>query len=224
MADIPDRDEWEAFYAKDIAKKFRGIMELISKYLGDPPDINNVPEEVWEEVGTELRPFFMTNGEKIAVETAQRMMTETAIEVEWDLVNEAAVNWSRQHSFDLVKEIVDFRRGKLQEAVSSYFEDGLTIGELRERIGVYYSPVRAESIAITEVTRANSEGSQIVVGELRKQGIEMVPFWQTNNDAIVKECPICWPRHNKPIEDGVFPPGHPRCRCWPTYELPKVKR
>jgi hypothetical protein len=47
----------------------------------------------------------------------------------------------------------------------------------------------------------------------------MVPIWQTSNDERV--CPICGPKHGKEITDGKFPPAHPRCRCWVTYEFPE---
>jgi len=91
--------------------------------------------------------------------------------------------------------------------------------QILELIG---SPIRAEMIAVTEVTRAASEGEQAVARELARQGIIMTPFWNTNRDELV--CPICEPRNNQEITDGMFPPAHPRCRCWVNYELPKPGR
>ena len=39
----------------------------------------------------------------------------------------------------------------------------------------------------------------------------------TANDERV--CPICSPRDNQVITDGIYPPAHPRCRCVVGYEL-----
>ena len=82
-------------------------------------------------------------------------------------------------------------------------------------------------IARTEVTRAAVEGERALVKEtndiVSQHGIDpMVPIWQTRNDEIV--CPICGPKHNKEIKDGEYPPAHPRCRCWVTHRLPKMKK
>jgi hypothetical protein len=85
---------------------------------------------------------------------------------------------------------------------------------------VLASPIRAEMIAVTEVTRAASQGEQAIARELARAGIVMTPIWNTNQDDIV--CPLCGPKNGKEIEDGQFPPRHPRCRCWVSYELPKV--
>jgi SPP1 gp7 family putative phage head morphogenesis protein len=93
------------------------------------------------------------------------------------------------------------------------------MGDLRGRLGRIYSPVRAEMIAVTEVTRAAAEGERATVREIEKEGIRMVEVWQTNNDSLV--CPICGPRHGKKVGDGWSkndgPPAHPRCRCWLTH-------
>ena len=141
--------------------------------------------------------------------------------VEWGLVNEAAANWARQYTFELVKDLVDTSRRTLQKLIPQYFEQQMTQGQLREMLTPLFGPVRAEMIATTEVTRAASEGEQGIAKELSLQGIDMVPIWLTNNDEIVRRCPVCWPRHNKPIEDGQYPPGHPRCRCWVGHVFKK---
>ena len=97
---------------------------------------------------------------------------------------------------------------------------------MRDRFGSIFGPKRAEGIAVTEITRAAAEGARATARELKIEGIEMVEVWQTNNDAIVQECPICWPRHGKKEGSNWTrdqgPPGHIRCRCWLSHELPVV--
>jgi hypothetical protein len=190
--------------------------------MGDPPNLNNVPQSFWDDIGLELGQVVLPFEDRVYLEAAQRLMSESPVGVDWSLVNEAASNWSRNYGSQLIKDISATSQRATQEAVANYYEQGWTIGDLRKKLGSIYGPVRAEMIAVTEVTRAAAEGERGMVAELRNQGIEMVPVWQTNNDELV--CPICGPKHNKPIEDNEYPPAHPRCRCWVNHELPKVKR
>jgi len=142
--------------------------------------------------------------------------------VDWGLRKQAAVDWARQYTFNLVRGINNTDRKYLQSAVSSYFEQGQTRQELEDRIGRIYSPNRASMIAVTEVTRAASEGERAIAKELESQGIRMIPIWQTNNDELV--CPLCGPKHGQEIKDGIYPPLHVNCRCFTNHELPKVEK
>jgi hypothetical protein len=137
--------------------------------------------------------------------------------VEWGLVNQAAADWARQYTFTLVKELTETSRATLQKLIPSYFEQGWTQGQLRDQLSSTFGVTRAEMIARTEVTRAASEAEQATARLLEAQGIRMRPVWQTRNDEIV--CPLCGPKHNKEIEDGMYPPAHPRCRCWYNNEI-----
>lgn len=160
-----------------------------------------------------------------------------AIGVDWALVNEAASEWSRRYTYDLVRGITDHTREALQRAVGDFFEEGLTRGDLEGRLSSLFGPVRAEMIAVTEVTRAAAEGQQGLVSEVAAQGIEMVDAWSTRNDELV--CPICGPLHGRdadgygpgrtpywihPLSGQRYekPPAHPRCRCSDEWRLPST--
>ncbi len=221
MADIPNRDELERQLARTLGRLQRSQMARLLEYMGDPPSLERVPPEFWDEIGGELadalRPFLGT----VYTDAAQRMIEAGPVGIEWALINQRAADWARQYTFELVKGINEHTRDALQHAVSGYFEQGQTIGELEEQISGLFGAVRAEMISVTEVTRAAAEGERGIADELRKEGIDMVPVWQTNNDELV--CPQCGPRHNQVIKDGIYPPYHPRCRCWAVHELPKVR-
>lgn len=222
MPEIPDRDKIEKEFARALAKALQMRRGQILELLGDPPDINNLPSDIWEEIGKELAPSILPFTERTFVEAAGRMIAEAPIEISWTLVNQRAADWARDYTYDLVKQLTDTTRVGLQDAVSTYFEEGQTMGDLVERIGQYFSPVRAETIAITEVTRAASQGEQAIAEELRQAGIEMVAIWLTDRDYLV--CDECEQRNGKPQsewETNEFPPLHPRCRCDIGYELPK---
>lgn len=221
VMDVPERDKHEAELARVLGRLMQAQMGRLLELMGDPPKIENVPQSFWDETGIEfsdtLRPFM----ERLYLTQAGRLMEEAAVTVSWSLINKRAADWAKQYTFDLVRGIVDTTRTILQDAVSSYFTDGLTIGELEDAILPAFGASRAEMIAVTEVTRASSQGEVALVEELRTQGIEMTEIWQTNVDELV--CDICAPNNGKRKGDGWSeePPAHPRCRCWINLELPK---
>jgi len=148
--------------------------------------------------------------------------------VDGSLVNQEAVDWVRNYSFDdLLPGIDETTRIAMRSAIASFFEEGLTMKELQQRITGILGPENAEMIARTEVTRAAVEGERATVREadktLSKYGIEpMVEVWQTRNDDLV--CSICGPRHGKKEGDGWVkgdgPPSHEGCRCWTNHKYP----
>lgn len=236
MADVPDRDNLENTLSRALGKLLRVQMGKLLELMGDPPKLENVPEEFWLEQGVDMdktiRPFL----QKLYLDQAERAMSEGSIGVDWGMVNERAIEWSRQYSFDLVRGINATSRQTLRRAVGNYFERSMTIGELEDMIRGTFGPVRAEMISVTEVTRAAARGEDAIWEELHAQGIDMTPIWNTNNDELV--CIICGPLNGKPAagRDGGEPywnhpdkgrvtlPAHPRCRCFESSELPKNDR
>jgi len=223
MADIPNRDELERQLARIMAKLLSAYGGRLLEALGDPPNITNLPPSFWENESqimlAALRPFL----ENVYLEAAKRLMAATPSAIDWALVNEAAVKWASSYAFDLITGINNTTMQALQSVLSAYFQHPTTIGQLEARIlELIASPVRAEMIAVTEITRAASEGEQEIARALAEQGIVMIPIWQTNNDDLV--CELCGPKHGQEITDGEYPPEHPRCRCWVNHQLPKPGR
>jgi len=219
MPDLANRAQLERAYRRLMSKLLQAYGGNMLEKLGDPPSMSNLPPGFWdgesEAMINALAPF----GERVFLDAAQQMMTALPSAVDWALVNEGAVAWANRYTFDLVRGLTDTNRRLLQTSLDAYFSQGQTIGQFEQRLMNSFGAVRAEMIAVTEVTRAASEGEQQIARELAKQGISLVPVWQTNNDGLV--CPICGPRHNKEITDGEYPPSHPRCRCWVNHEIPK---
>jgi len=222
MPDIPNRDELEAEIARRFSKLSAKQQRELMRLLGNPPNWGNVPQSFWETVAVDLNGALLPIITETYLDAAERMVAGLPISVDWDLVNEGAVRWARQYTFELVRGITNTSRRAAQQAVSAFFEQGLTFGDLETMLSRTFGPSRAEAIAVTEVTRAASEGEQEIARDLERQGVSLVPVWRTNNDELV--CPICGPRHNQQIEDNFYPPAHPRCRCWVNHEIPKVRR
>jgi hypothetical protein len=220
MPDVINRDELESKLARIVGKEMRSQLTRLMEYLGDPPKLENVPETFWQDGGKQLRgvvqPFF----EQVFLDQAEGLMKEVGIGVDWALINSAAIEWARSYTFDLVTGINKTSQELLRKSVADYFESQMTIGDLEQRLTGTFGPVRAEMIAVTEVTRSSVEGELALVSEIEKDNnVKMIAVWNTNNDEQV--CPICGPLHGKRQGDGwhVPPPAHPRCRCWLNYEF-----
>jgi len=230
--DFSGRAEWEATIAGNLAKLGERQRRDIMRLLGDPPQLDRISPDYWREHEKELLNV-IDDLEQVYVQSAADFIaSQPAFGVDWNLINRDAANWSRGYWYAggtpdpmypgaLAARFTAQRQRQLGDAVARYFEDGWTIGKLRDRLSEVFGPVWSELVASTEVTRAAVQGERAVVAELNAQGIQMTEIWQTNNDELV--CPICGPRHGKQLGDGWThydgPPAHPRCRCWIGHEL-----
>jgi len=103
---------------------------------------------------------------------------------------------------------------------------GMTIQDIELAVLPLSDPMRAKMIAITETTRASSQATTSYKDYLAQRGIQMIRVWNTENDEIVKKCPICYPLNGK-TEDvwgSEFPdgaPAHVNCRCDTSLRLVK---
>lgn len=222
MADVIDRDGKEKRFA-------RALMRIFSKYKNmflaeiAGKKRRDLPAGFWIGLSQEEKSVIGPFIGDIFGEQATSLAESIAIGFDWSLVNEQASSWAQRHTFDLVKGIDDTTRKDLRQAISQFFDQQMTRGNLEKLVASgrgAFSPVRSSLISVTEVTRAASAGEERMVRELREEyGIEMVPIWQTRNDELV--CPICGPRHGKKQGDGWIepPPAHPNCRCFLTHEV-----
>lgn len=251
MPEIPDREEKEKAYARLVAKLLKTYGGNIFELIGDPPDLANIPDDFWDEESLRWVAALAPFGSKVYLDAARQLMEQAPMQVDWTLINERAAKWASTYTFKLVHGINDTTRKvasleleRLRTSIPEFFNRQMTRGDLEKRLQEdgLFGPVRAEMIAVTEVTRAATEGELGLSRELAKQGIEMVPIWQTSNDDLV--CDICRPLNeraadtyggeNNPVwihpetgeqigSDDAAPPAHPRCRCGMSHELPKVE-
>ncbi len=236
MADIINRLELEAELARRFSKLSSAHRKELLRLLGTPPSYANVPQAFWEKVISELNGSLLPFLSEIYMQQAETVLGELPVAVDWAVVNQQAASWAKQHAYDLISGLTENTRNVVRESISSFFEQQMTRGDLETMIGRAFGPVRAEMIAVTEVTRAAS-AAEIAMGEsLANEGIQMIATWYTRNDELT--CPICEPLNNKkadgytgkrkpywnnPLTGGRIegPPAHPRCRCSIGWELPK---
>lgn len=221
--DVPDRERLEQQYARLMGRLLREYGTRIMDVLGDPPRLNNIPASFWDDETRAMAREIIPMEQRLYLDAAKRVIEDTNVGVDWALTNQAAINWANTYTFDLVRGLNDTTREVLADALESYFDHPQTIGEFENSIQLMFGPMRAEMIAVTEITRASVEGEREIARELAGAGITMTEFWNTNNDELV--CDLCGPLNGKPKgeewTEADGPPRHTRCRCWTNHELVK---
>jgi hypothetical protein len=197
--------------------QFRGVMEL----LGDPPDFSRLDDEFWRSETGQMIAVLRPRVEQMALEAVAAQAA--SVPVLWDeaVIAAEAAAWAERYVYDLVEGINANTRNLLREQVRRFIETpGMTVGDLRRELTPAFGESRAQAIAVTETTRAFSEGERLVQDGLRRGGLEMEAHWNTSRDE--KVCPLCGPLDGLPEREWAAhrvssgPPLHPNCRCWIT--------
>ena len=230
--ELPNRLKLEAAFARNLSRvSSRHRRELID-LLGNPPDVNRVPEEFWSRVETE---------EKNAVAAILLLLMMQSAEAHFGLLPEfaqvgrtvddfipqieAAAN---QRAADFSQQYVTTGRERLERFgrdTQARFGIGGQIHpqEIADEATGIFGPSRDAGIAASETTGAASTGAETVIGQT--VGFSEKDTWFTQEDQRV--CPICEPLHEKPRSYWARffpqgPPAHPKCRCWVEYSVEKL--
>ena len=236
MPDVVNRSALEAELAKRFSKLSARHRKELLKLLGNPPNYSNVPNSFWKKVITQLNGSFIPVLTEIYMQQAGTLLQGLPIGVDWGLINEGAIAWAKLHGGELIKGVTDTTQKIIRDAVTAFFEQPMTRADLEKMISPAFGTMRAEMIAITEVTNAASAAEIAIAEELADEGILMEAVWKTQYDALV--CKICEPLNNMkasgytgkrtpywdhPVSGKRMskPAAHPRCRCHMSLELPK---
>lgn len=154
------------------------------------------------------------------MDVVQALLGASPPTIDYDVLNEAAHAYARQHAFELVTGVTETSQRALQNAFTEWVASGQPLPKLTEAISPLFGPVRADMIASTEITRVFHNSN--VIG-WREFGVDAWEF-QTAVDDIV--CPKCGPLHGKefPLDETEnAPPVHVRCRCYskPVIKIPE---
>ena len=213
-----DRFELERRLARILSKDLQAELKKLLDMLGDPPNMSNVPHSYWQTgwklIAKHIEPILVD----FFIDQAMAAMDEVSITIDLAVINTDAIEWATNNSDKWLQQAFGNTYEGVSVLVPKAYEEGWTIKELAKQLERYYSPVRAEMIAVTEMTRAHTEGRRAVEKRYYEQfGEHRIAIWKTANDEIVRKCPECWPRDNMPVTDDVYPPAHPRCRCRINY-------
>lgn len=223
MAEFIGRENFEAEIARFMSREMANIQrQVMSDLLAAGMDVNQTQiftQDYWSNLSSRVEALMRGKLEDVYMNAAEQFMDKVSYSMDNDLLRASARAWANQASMNLVTQMNDTSQRHLRDAVDKFFTDSMTNSELRTELERIFSPRRAELAAVTEVTRAASEGWERVATDLRSKGVRLVAVWQTLVDERV--CPICGPRHDKTQGDGwmFLPPAHPKCRCFVNYEV-----
>lgn len=182
--------------------------------------------------------------EQVASEAVRGYLAQVGVTTESDLVNqinERAIEWAKERSAELVSFNADAEYSLVsstREAIRQVIVDGLTENIGTDEIAANleasfgFSADRADLIARTEISTANSMGSLIGARGARDDlGLDTKKAWSTAGDDKVDE-DICQTNEDEgpiPLDQDFqsgdeSTPGHPNCRCAMVYEVDETSQ
>lgn len=189
----------------------RGV--LASLTAGDRIDLDSLTPD--------LRAALVADLTQIALDVATEVAEGIGPDLDPAAASTAASEWARAHAGDLIQGVTEKTQAIVQQAVATYAETpGMTRAQLSAMLQGAFGARRAETIAITEATRAAAQGAALVQDHLATFGLTFVRVWRTVQQDV---CPLCEPLDGQAEGDGWTegPPAHPRCRC--AITLKEVK-
>lgn len=206
-----ERLEFEVRMAEDVGAVFDATLRDFKKRIGvkafrrkqDEPEIVLDSADFWDDF--RQRSVLAVN--PIAREGALEAVAQNVqlgLAVDFDLVNDAVLDFSRTYTNEWWERLSTRTRGTLRKAVTNWQETGLGkqgLPDLVKAIEPAFGKTRAELIAANEVTVIFDEGDLIAH---RAAGVEEEE-WQTVRDSRVDD--ICRPLNGKvfPLEGGPRP-------------------
>lgn len=171
----------------------------------------------------ELRAALTIVLQQQMADIAREQVTDNAASISFGFdpaaVDHTVQAWAQSYSYDLIEGLNKNTLATVQDAVTAFTDTpGMTIGDLSDLLEPAFGQARAESIAVTEVTRAYAQGESVFQDFMNEEGVDTVRVWLTSEDETV--CPICGELNGKEAAPGEGfgsdidnPPAHPNCRC-----------
>jgi SPP1 gp7 family putative phage head morphogenesis protein len=230
MAEIAER------WGDELARQLRRLgKRVIEEIAANPALLDDAA--YWQAMGVELGGAIIPRATEVAwvgVTAGEAIM---GFAVEWDMLNQAVLDYTRRYGFSLVNidgdlSIVKTTRDQMREIFLRWQRGELGdrgLPDLVRALDPLFGSERARRIAVTETTRLFAEGNLIA---WRTGGVTH-KIWHTAMDELV--CPICAPLEGKkvrldapfspPVRDwnGDHPPAHVNCRCWLTCQTERQK-
>lgn len=218
MPDLTNRHEFEASFARAMERVGRQSRIRLLDAIGDPPQVPTA--EVWQDIERAYSASMMSELERVYLGTLEQLDNTATFNVNWDMANADAAEFARNYSYSTTQGMMQSRVALTQAAIGDFYNRGVTLGTITDRLSRAFGATAASNIAITETTRASVQAELKQVQALRNAGINLVSIWNTSNDA--KVCPICAPRNGQAQSADTWllpPPAHGRCRCWLSHEV-----
>lgn len=162
--------------------------------------MNPLSPEFWGAERGTLLAVLLPAIEEIAIAGANiglDNLAQVGITLDPELTHAQAARWAREHTDALLERFNTVTQGSVGEIVQNWIATpGATRADLEARLLPILNEnvARAESVGVTEVTRAMAQGEYQSYTEA---GIALPPTFSNGVDTA-----------------PFGPPAHPRCRCW----------
>lgn len=238
MLPLADREKIEKQFAAILAAASAKQKKRLLAAMGSPPDIANVPAELWEEIKREIDNastellilVYIASMDGLATKGPRQGGIGLAVD-ETEAARRAQA-WGTRRATEMAEEITETTRNRLETAARGLESGDISRGRFDESVDAVFSDKRAEGIATTETSGAKTNGE----GGYRKQveqehKIVLLATWQHFAPKIIGRhpCPeICRPLERSPeymwqqIHPDIpaawtGPPAHPLCDCNLSY-------
>lgn len=244
--EIEGRKEIEARFAGKLGKLSSKHRKELVRLLGNPPDIERVPDEFWQRVEGETEDalkvmlLLIFGANSIQHGSNVDKATREAEVFSDRRAKEIAVGYAagRKESATLfADEFKDQAQKRAEADVQTKVKADLKAGRLptttvakpkpipkqdiEDKAVTVFGPKKDEQIAVNETTNASVDGAE--AGIRATVGTDPEDVWRTERDARV--CPICNPlegttRKTWGNKFPTGPPAHVMCRCEILYARP----
>lgn len=191
--------------------------------LGNPPNIDNVPAKLWDDIEAELAK---TTAVAIALMFLAGVdeMGKLFGEIDADDAGDAARKFADKRAAKLARDTTRTMKDRLGSVADEWADVADDVTAKRLRSGLLRDlrgrlEQQADDVGVTETTFSNTIGENYFAKQFGED--ELLIVWRTQLDE--KVCPICSPLEGTTKEFwGEFddgPPGHTRCRCYLSVAL-----
>lgn len=170
-----------------------------------------------------IKPPMVSELTNIANLRLDTLGEQTSISIPDDQRNAAVNGWLESYYPQFARDVDKTTQDTLAKAVQLFrTTPGMTIADVKQTLTPAFGEQRAAAIAITELTRAQTQATTQYKAYMDSMGVKSEEVWNTDADELV--CQICAPFDNKTrdVWGGEYPdgsPAHPNCRCDITLRL-----
>ena len=149
-----------------------------------------------------------------------------ALGVSTSLANPDAAAWAKAHAAELVSQVGDTTRARLNELVTQSESEGWSVAQLSSAIesDTAFSAERAQKIALHETRVADNQGAFAQMQAAKALGVETEKAWAPRGGNVCAACEANEADGWIGLEDDFnsgddAAPMHPGCECDTEYRL-----
>lgn len=242
---LPDKDEREEVIAKALRGCNRKLRKRLRAEIGSPPDINNISPSLWAELEKDqedclasvLLLAYIASGTGLGLTVGLKSQ-------ELDGLRERGQIWADSVSRDVSQKMTTTTRKRLEKVSQRHGVGEATPKDVDEVIISTTSDERAEGVATTETTRAQTAGEVDAAdvandksekeagsgpGAGKKAPKILVAKWVHESPPSAPwnppfhPCPVCrdvigLTADKWPAAYALGPPQHVNCDCWLKWQ------